>query len=648
MEHAHEDLPKICEDVLLLPPLNPQNALAGNIGYRPSPGESVEHPSQPPSHASFEELRRNTAFKQTEIEWYLPTEPREPYEDINCRSSVPLGGSFGFWPTLSHAELSDETGSEQLPYISSSCESLQPGPLSVTSNSRKRHKRKNRRLSTTAVQTLVSWFEQHQAYPYPTKKEKNQLRHETGLEVSQISNWFTNARRRKMIAGEPTPEANHTDNTLLSPLQRWQNSPPESEPAAASDILKALEDIPYTSDASITYPAPPEALSSNSSSASFVVGVPSISSYEHSHSSGSDISFSRSNQISQRPPTPLITTRSRRRRRKPPPPNEALSKRKSNARRPFQCTFCSDTFNTKYDWQRHEKALHLPVDRWICAPQGGLAEVNGTNVCVFCQAPDADSTHLETHDYLACRERLAEQRTFARKDHLRQHLRLTHNVDYHPTMDQWRDSLTHLNSRCGFCNAKFHTWQERVDHVADHFKKGADMIQWKGCWGFDPGIIKLVENAMPAYLVGHERLTMDPWKTTDALATGGDEVLPAIMDVPNALNRYVNLRRDLIAYIREQSAAGNHPTDEMVQDKARHIAYGSNDPFDQTYADNPKWIATLRQEAELMSVPEANCLFPFCETWSQNLATTGDLLHTPLAESDLLWDNLLAEDTLPA
>ncbi|GMF70095.1 unnamed protein product [Aspergillus oryzae] len=654
MEYAHNDAPRYCEDVLLLPPLSLDNALASDIDYRWFQEEIAAHSGQPSSHASIDELQPETAAHGSSIQSQLPTEPFESYSDLNYHSQDPLSGSFLDFSTFDYSGLADritsDVISERHSHISSSCESLQPDPVfntNIGSNNTRRARRKSRRFSTTAVSIMQSWLAQHQDYPYPTEQEKEQLGRETGLDVTQISNWFTNARRRRTVGTGPTPQAHHADNSLLSPLERWQNSPPESEPAATSDILRALEDIPHTSDGSVTYPAHRNAVSSNSSSASFVIGAPSISSYEHSQSSGSDISFKRSSRTSQRPPTPNINARPRRRRRKPPHPNETWNKRKSKGQRPYQCTFCSDTFNTKYDWQRHEKALHLPVDRWICAPQGGLVEVDGAHVCTFCQAPDVDFNHLETHGYLACREKSLDQRTFTRKDHLRQHLRLTHNVDYHPSMEQWRDSLTRIKSRCGFCEARFETWPERVDHVADHFKKGADMIQWKGCWGFEPGITKLVENAMPPYLVGQERQTMDPWKTTDALATGGNEVLPVTNDVPNALSRYVDLRRDLIVYMREQAALGNHVTDQMVQDKAREIAYGSNDPFDQTYADNPKWVTSLRQEAELMSVPESNCLFPYCDDPPlQYPGASNDVSQPRSSEFGLMWDNLLLpEDT---
>lgn len=30
----------------------------------------------------------------------------------------------------------------------------------------------------------------------------------------------------------------------------------------------------------------------------------------------------------------------------------------------YQCTFCTDPFKTKYDWQRHEATIHLSLEQW--------------------------------------------------------------------------------------------------------------------------------------------------------------------------------------------------------------------------------------------------------------------------------------------
>ena len=47
-------------------------------------------------------------------------------------------------------------------------------------------------------------------------------------------------------------------------------------------------------------------------------------------------------------------------------------------KRMFQCTFCTDTFKSKYDWTRHEKSLHLSLEKWICAPSGYVKHTNSS------------------------------------------------------------------------------------------------------------------------------------------------------------------------------------------------------------------------------------------------------------------------------
>jgi uncharacterized C2H2 Zn-finger protein len=92
----------------------------------------------------------------------------------------------------------------------------------------------------------------------------------------------------------------------------------------------------------------------------------------------------------------------------------------------FQCTFCTDRFKSKYDWSRHEKSLHLSLEKWICAPLGEVIvdRATGKRKCVYCDALEPSGEHLATHNHVTCEEKGIESRTFYRKDHLRQHLRL--------------------------------------------------------------------------------------------------------------------------------------------------------------------------------------------------------------------------------
>lgn len=157
--------------------------------------------------------------------------------------------------------------------------------------------------------------------------------------------------------------------------------------------------------------------------------------------------------------------------------------------------------------------------------------------------------------------------------------------------------MARLLSRCGFCDTQLMTWQERTDHLAEHFKNNADMDQWLGDWGFEPHIEIQVENAMPPYLLGRERRSMDPWKAFETTQGSG---LSSLDDTaPNALDRYDYVREKLITYLRNQISAGNYPSDEMIQEEARMIAYGNDDRWNQTYADDPAFIMSIRKDVGL-------------------------------------------------
>ena len=68
----------------------------------------------------------------------------------------------------------------------------------------------------------------------------------------------------------------------------------------------------------------------------------------------------------------------------------------------------------------------------MCAPKGPTTTHPDTKQvsCVFCGEADPDEAHIDTHNYSACQERTLSDRTFYRKDHLRQHLKLVHNVKF--------------------------------------------------------------------------------------------------------------------------------------------------------------------------------------------------------------------------
>jgi hypothetical protein len=57
--------------------------------------------------------------------------------------------------------------------------------------------------------------------------------------------------------------------------------------------------------------------------------------------------------------------------------------------------------------------------------------------------------------------------------------------------------MSSIKTRCGFCGLKMQMWEERVDHLAGHFKQGLTMASWQGDWGLEDRHLKLLENAIP-------------------------------------------------------------------------------------------------------------------------------------------------------
>jgi hypothetical protein len=312
---------------------------------------------------------------------------------------------------------------------------------------------KRTRLPKSSVKILKRWCEDHWQDPYPTNEEKDNLMYATGLSSNQLSSWFVNARRRGKIrpqgaldrVAELSRSAPDTNSISIAngwetmkPLDRWRHSPPQDEAASLSSISRAVaQSEPTLSDNGWTH-CPPD---------------PSVSSFDWSQSSSSARS-SHSSQYSLSVDSldGLGGQRQRRRRQKRKEMTTQIP-RGGATNRPYQCTFCTDSFKTKFDWTRHEKTLHLSLETWTCARFGPIdtSSVDNKVVCAFCGIEDPSTQHLESHGFEDCKSKPVAARTFYRKDHLRQHLRLVHNVDqFIPPMQKWKLEIKHVKSRCKY------------------------------------------------------------------------------------------------------------------------------------------------------------------------------------------------------
>ncbi len=471
------------------------------------------------------------------------------------------------------------------------------------------------RLPRLVTKTLQQWFAAHASHPFPTEHEKKILQEQTNLSARQISNWFANARRRYTASSfdkRPTSSAHSISVPNLAstarwqdmnPLDRWRHSPPDQEPAPFDAIAIAVRNsLHYTGseaarlpDSFITPRPPPRAHSDNS--------FDSVSSLGASQSSNStDSAFSLESDHSNPNLQHWWHLKPRRRRRRPSKQFESSTEHPADGRkaRKYQCTFCTDTFVSKYDWTRHESALHLLLEKWICCPHGPIY-FDHVPRCSFCEAENPTTSHLQSHHYDECAAKPAPFRIFGRKDHLRQHMRLVHRVDHMPDhMANWRTKITSLNCRCGFCEERFVDWSIRNDHIAEHFRDGTSMRDWTGCRGLDPEIALLVENAMPPYLIAFERNEFEPFSAS----RNAGRHTSAGQHTQRVPTTFESLTVRLGEFVLQAMKDGITVTDETVRKQARMIMYGDNDAWNQTPADNAEWLRLFKQGVRLQSAAD--------------------------------------------
>ncbi|KAL5336023.1 hypothetical protein BJX70DRAFT_373905 [Aspergillus crustosus] len=471
-------------------------------------------------------------------------------------------------------------------------------------------------ITRAATNVLKRWFDNHFDKPYPSKQRKASLAEEAGLTVTQVATWFSNARRRRKYRyhnGAPNSVSRPLDispsssgSSFLSPLERWRNSPPEAEAASLDAIMSAVVDCEksgltpnYNANQQQPQHTPNDSrsIASSNASGSGLSNSSASSAYSHgSHSSNG--SFNR-----------FYVAEPQRRRRRRPKSITVLTKtagKVAQGPRPYQCTFCTDTFRTKYDWIRHEKTLHLSLESYTCSPSGPTyIDPTGTTHCVFCDVIDPSESHIESHSYDRCQEKPGVLRTFYRKDHLVQHLRLVHGVSrLLPGMDGWKSQVDAINSRCGLCGEWFSAWSARNEHVARHFRDGASMKDWRGPRGLDPSVALAVQNAMPPYLIGTESIGMDPFSASHLAGSSFSEDAIAacpLLAVPKP-SPFECFTVQLTDFVRKAQSSGTAITDCMLQNEARCMLFGDDDPWNQSPADNPEWLELFKKGMGLDTV----------------------------------------------
>lgn len=376
------------------------------------------------------------------------------------------------------------------------------------------------RFSKEVDRILKDWVVEHRDLPFPRGEERERLQRLTGLTKKQVLDWMANYRRRGGWKARVSGSTSSKSSTGQIDVHRRNRPAPMERPRLGNPMERRVESRPE--DGSITATAVADADDEASSSRMSNRSHPSevlrdadlLGSYSPDGTHHDPIPMAH-----LQPVVPATNSMGRRQsvshpeaRDSVPTPQTHRSRRTDHATVPdermqtttaakgpitFHCTFCRATFQKKHRWQRHEETIHLSVHSWTCAPDGPIIiDAAGLSRCVFCRESSPSEAHIAEHHFDDCQKRRVEDRTFDRKDHIKQHLGRVHLVTPERLacdLDQWKTSITEFWSQCGFCGSVLETWPARADHLADHFKVGWTMDDWRGGWGFEESVLSRVK-----------------------------------------------------------------------------------------------------------------------------------------------------------
>ena len=161
------------------------------------------------------------------------------------------------------------------------------------------------------------------------------------------------------------------------------------------------------------------------------------------------------------------------------------------------------------------------------------------------------------------------------------------------------------------------------------------MADWKGGHGFDVATAARVAYALPPYLIADDSRSLVPFSATDpaskdhfnqmtsrlnqeGLLSPGPQTQTGTLGltavaVPELVEDDTVAFADVLAqhlsqFARQNIMSGIMPTDEMFQREARRIAFGDEDGWNQTLADNQEWLKSFKQQGDWMNQAARLCL----------------------------------------
>ncbi|GMF20889.1 hypothetical protein B5S32_g3233 [[Candida] boidinii] len=175
----------------------------------PQSAPSFEHRSSFPSYLLNSNQQQQQQAQQQEYKYVTRSNPQpqpqpqpqqqQPSEIQQSQQQLPQSpmsdaGSI----TSSHYISPIHQQQQQQQNSGNNYKSIIMVPNEKTQSSSINNKKKRANLPKQTTVVLLSWLNEHLDHPYPNSKEKVELMYQTGLSSQQLSNWFINARRRKI------------------------------------------------------------------------------------------------------------------------------------------------------------------------------------------------------------------------------------------------------------------------------------------------------------------------------------------------------------------------------------------------------------------------------------------------------------------
>lgn len=175
-----------------------------------------------------------------------------------------------------------------------------------------------------------------------------------------------------------------------------------------------------------------------------------------------------------------------------------------------------------------------PLYYGIPSNSGQEWDFSADGFCMFCQerVPESElGEHNSRHNVKVCRDKPLEERTFTRKDQLKQRISSLHKAS--PTHQEakpgvygslndallfWKREAeaSHFHDClealwCGLCRKNLPTWKERMDCVGKHFGNGRKMTAWQPYGPANPLLRSAVSDSyLRSSIAGSERLSSVP------------------------------------------------------------------------------------------------------------------------------------------